>query len=246
MTILIIIKPLAFVCLLLGFSYLEKSIPFRKEKGSSLMTNLSLAAIGIILATLFLGMTENFRHKIFPEEESFSVINLVITFLSLDLLSYCWHQLNHRVPLLWKFHRCHHSELFLEASSAFRFHFMETLMGTALKVTVIGFLHLSMLSVLYFEVVFLACNIFQHSNIPLPEKFDRCLQWVTVTPSMHRAHHDLELVRQSSNYSTIFSFWDKIFRSYINNSKDEVRAFGLKELPRPLSLLDLILLPLRR
>src|SRR5918998_1654866 len=43
----------------------------------------------------------------------------------LDYTLYVWHVLTHRAPLLWRFHRVHHADLDLTASTALRFHFGE-------------------------------------------------------------------------------------------------------------------------
>src|SRR5439155_21547259 len=41
--------------------------------------------------------------------------------LLLDYPMYVWHRLNHRVPLLWRFHLVHHSDLDLDVWTALRF-----------------------------------------------------------------------------------------------------------------------------
>jgi len=50
-------------------------------------------------------------------------------FLLLDWTVYVWHRLNHRAPLLWRFHVVHHTDLDLDVSTAFRFHAGELLLS---------------------------------------------------------------------------------------------------------------------
>jgi len=50
-----------------------------------------------------------------------AAVAAVLGFLLLDWTVYVWHRLNHRAPLLWRFHVVHHTDLDLDVSTAFRF-----------------------------------------------------------------------------------------------------------------------------
>ncbi len=55
---------------------------------------------------------------------------------------------------------------------------------------------------------------FHHANIALPEPLDRLLRVLIVTPAMHKVHHSQYQPETDSNYTSLFSFWDRIFGSF--------------------------------
>ena len=57
-------------------------------------------------------------------------------------------------------------------------------------------------------------NFFSHANIRLPERVDRILRWVFITPNMHSLHHSSYQPETDSNYGTVFTLWDRIFGTY--------------------------------
>jgi sterol desaturase/sphingolipid hydroxylase (fatty acid hydroxylase superfamily) len=50
---------------------------------------------------------------------------VLISFLIFDYANYIWHLLNHRIPLLWRFHLVHHTHPELDVTTAIRFHYGE-------------------------------------------------------------------------------------------------------------------------
>lgn len=134
----------------------------------------------------------------------------LFTFLLLDYTNYLWHYLNHKVPLLWRFHLMHHTDPDLDITTAFRFHFGEIIGSVFFRG---GFVYLSgatPLNVLLYEVLFEAATQFHHSNLKLPLKLEKALNTVVVTPRMHGIHHSNVPQETDSNYSVIFSFWDRM------------------------------------
>ena len=134
-------------------------------------------------------------------------------FLLLDYSNYLWHVLLHRVPLLWRFHLVHHSDLDLDLTTAIRFHFGEMVgsviyRGAAVLVTGAS----PMLTVIY-EIAFEAATQFHHSNWKLPFGVEKALNKVIVTPRMHGIHHSVVKDETDSNYSIIFSAWDRLHRT---------------------------------
>ena len=59
----------------------------------------------------------------------------------------------------------------------------------------------------------LCSAIFHHSDARLPPRLERALARVIITPSIHWVHHHAMRADTDSNYGTIFSFWDPLFRS---------------------------------
>ena len=54
----------------------------------------------------------------------------------------------------------------------------------------------------------------EHTNIKLFAPLDRVLKLLIVTPNMHKVHHSRDQIETDSNYSNIFSIWDRIFGTY--------------------------------
>ena len=49
-----------------------------------------------------------------------------------------------------------------------------------------------------------------HANIQMPNKIDKILGLVFITPHFHKIHHHYVLPYTDSNYGNIFSFWDHL------------------------------------
>jgi sterol desaturase/sphingolipid hydroxylase (fatty acid hydroxylase superfamily) len=162
---------------------------------------------------------------------------------------YAWHRANHEVPLLWRFHRVHHTDPAMDSTTALRFHPGEILISTLLNCLVLVALGMSLAAFALYKTVMIAVVMFHHSNLRVPERLDRWLRWVIVPPSMHRVHHSHLRAETDSNYGSIFSFWDRLFRSYrTRRTYDDIR-FGIGvydgvDWQRPLRLFMLPFRPL--
>jgi len=142
-------------------------------------------------------------------------IKSIIAFLLLDYCNYIWHILLHKLPALWRFHLVHHTDLDLDITTAFRFHFGEMIGSVFFRGAAIVLIGVSPVIVIIYEIVFEAATLFHHSNIKLPFRFEKALNKLIVTPRMHGIHHSMIKTETDSNYSIIFSFWDKIHKTAI-------------------------------
>ena len=140
-------------------------------------------------------------------------IEAVIAFILLDYSNYIWHILLHKLPFLWRFHLVHHTDLDLDITTAFRFHFGEMIGSVFFRGAAIILIGASPAIVLIYEIVFEAASQFHHSNIKLPFWLEKKLNTLIVTPRMHGIHHSMIKKETDSNYSIIFSFWDRIHKT---------------------------------
>lgn len=77
-------------------------------------------------------------------------------------------------------------------------------------------------AVLVYEVAFEASVAFHHSNWRLPYRLERPLSWVIVAPRMHGIHHSIVRQETDSNYSDLFTVWDRLHRTIrLNVRQDE-------------------------
>jgi sterol desaturase/sphingolipid hydroxylase (fatty acid hydroxylase superfamily) len=137
----------------------------------------------------------------------------VASFLLMDLTFYWWHVANHQIPLLWRFHNVHHIDPELDVSTAFRFHFGEVALSAGFRAIQVAAIGPPAWIFLIYEIVFQANTAFHHSNIRLPIRIERRLNWVLVTPRMHGIHHSHVRDETNSNYSVVFSWWDRLHRT---------------------------------
>ncbi|MEO5908713.1 MAG: sterol desaturase family protein [Ginsengibacter sp.] len=137
-------------------------------------------------------------------------LNITIAFILLDYSNYLWHILLHKLPFMWRFHLVHHSDLDLDITTAFRFHFGELIGSVFFRGAAVILIGASPVVVLIYEIAFDAANQFQHSNMKLPFRFEKILNRIIVTPRMHGIHHSMKKRETDSNFSIVFSFWDRI------------------------------------
>jgi sterol desaturase/sphingolipid hydroxylase (fatty acid hydroxylase superfamily) len=151
----------------------------------------------------------------------------VLGVLLLDWTVYVWHRLNHRAPVLWRFHLVHHTDLDLDVSTAFRFHAGELLLSIGWRSAQILVLGVTPAVVLAYEAAMEAATAFHHSNWRLPLALERRLALVFVTPRMHGIHHSVLEGETNSNWSVIFSWWDRLHRTLRRGVPDETLTIGL-------------------
>ena len=146
-----------------------------------------------------------------------------IAFFIQDYGSYTWHRMTHRFPFLWRFHNVHHCDLDLDMTTAFRFHAGEILVGVFYRGAFIGLSGATPLQVLTYEIVFEAATNFHHSNWKLPYQVEKWLSYLIVTPRMHGIHHSIVRRETDSNFSVIFSMWDRMHGTVrLNVPQDDI------------------------
>lgn len=165
-----------------------------------------------------------------------------------DLWQYAWHRMNHRVPVLWRFHAVHHADEELDASSGLRFHTGEIVLSSVARLLVLPVLGMTVGQLVVYEAVLLPVVLFHHGNVKLSERADRRLRWLLVTPWMHWVHHSRWQPETDSNFASVFSFWDRLFGSFRLAEDPRALALGLDGVdPRHgSSLTGMLVMPFRR
>jgi sterol desaturase/sphingolipid hydroxylase (fatty acid hydroxylase superfamily) len=159
--------------------------------------------------------------------------HLLTAFVLLDLWMYGWHRMNHRNRFLWRFHRVHHSDPTMDVTTASRFHVGEITLSCLARLPIIALLGVGLLDLVLYETVMFAVVQLHHANIKLPERLERTLRLFIVTPYMHKVHHSDWQPETDSNYSSLFSFWDRVFGSFRLRDDPHSVHFGLQELATP-------------
>lgn len=215
----------------------ESILPLFPPKGSRLqhaLPNLGLTVILILMNLLFAGVTA--RGAAWSLDHRIGVFFIAgisgwaafgLGMLALDAFGYFAHVAMHQCETGWRIHRVHHSEPQVDVTTAFRQHPAETLIRIGFQVAAIVLFGIPIwVAVLYLAVSAMNAQL-EHANFRVPEKLDRILRAVIVTPNMHKLHHSREKRETNSNYSNIFSIWDRIFGTYCSSAKLEGLRYGL-------------------
>lgn len=157
------------------------------------------------------------------------VAEIIATIIVLDFFDYIWHRLNHRVPVLWRFHKVHHVDTHVDVTTALRFHPGELTISAFAKASWILIWGPSVWAFAAFEIAISLAAQFHHANIAFPKNVERWLSLIIVTPRFHTAHHTVARRTGDGNFSTIFSLWDHIFGSYGEPDDEEMKTLGLPE-----------------
>lgn len=224
------------------FAALELALPFRRAsqaRGRRWFANLALFAVDTLAVRLILPLAM-VGTAMLAAERGWGLLNMievpawlafVVTVLALDLAIYLQHWATHRVPLLWRLHRVHHTDRDFDVATAARFHPGEIVLSTAYKGAVVAALGAPAFAVFVFETGFAVLTLWTHANFSLPPKIERVVRWLLVTPTMHRVHHSERPVETDSNYGTFLSGWDRLFGTYTAEAREpqETMPIGLGE-----------------
>jgi sterol desaturase/sphingolipid hydroxylase (fatty acid hydroxylase superfamily) len=251
--------PLVVIGIFILLLALESLQPLRRRKrarGRRYLVNGALTGLGFITGMLTVRPVA-LGSAAWAETHSFGLLHLMsLPFwvqvlagvILMDLTFYYWHRLNHTRPILWRFHNVHHVDPDMDVTTSFRFHFGEVLYSTAFRLLQVGLIGVLPLAYVIYEVVFNCATMFHHSNLRLPVAWERRLNRIFVTPRMHGVHHSVIGRETNSNYSVIFSWWDRLNRSLKLNVGQGDIIIGVPGylLPRDNLILPLLALPFRR
>jgi sterol desaturase/sphingolipid hydroxylase (fatty acid hydroxylase superfamily) len=154
-------------------------------------------------------------------------VTLGLGIAGLDLFAYLAHVLMHKSWLGWRLHRVHHSEREVDVTTAFRQHPGETIWRTLWQLAGIVILGIPFwMVVIYLSLSALNAQV-EHANIKINANLDTLFRLVFVTPDMHKAHHSRRRMETDSNYSNIFSVWDRLFNTYTARIDFRALHYGL-------------------
>lgn len=149
--------------------------------------------------------------------------------LLLDYTLYVWHVLSHRVPLLYRFHQVHHSDLDLDASTALRFHFGEFVLGAPFRAAQVALIGVSPRALTVWQRLTSLSVLFHHSNVRLPVEVERVVALLVTTPRLHGIHHSIVRDEQDSNWSSGLTIWDRLHGTYRGNVPQAEIEIGIAD-----------------
>lgn len=141
-------------------------------------------------------------------------LHLPLSCLLLDAWTYAWHRFCHRIPFLWRFHRMHHSDPHMDVTTANRFHLVEILFSSVLRLPLLALTGIPFGHLVLYETLLQCVVQWHHANIALPAGLERFLRAFLVTPGLHKVHHSRFQPETDSNYASLLSVWDRLFGSF--------------------------------
>lgn len=175
-------------------------------------------------------------------------LKLLFGVLILDFSIYLWHLLTHVVPVLWRFHRVHHSDMNMDVSTANRFHIGELLISGLLRLIVIYTFGIPVVAYWLFEILVNLSIQFHHSSIKINPAVEKILVLFFVPPFLHRIHHSVKIKERDSNYGVLLSIWDRLLGTLITTVDQEKIIIGIGSHRRfeKLGFWHLLLMPFTR
>jgi len=220
------IRITVFIAVLAFMLTLEAIFPKRRrveKRVTRWFTNLGLILIdSIVLKIVLPVLAASIALKV--GEQGWGILNLVelplwfefiLAIVLLDMAVYWQHVASHRLPILWRLHKVHHSDRDMDVTTGIRFHPVEILLSMLYKWLCVFLIGPSAIAVMVFEILLNACAMFNHANFKLLGTIDKRLRLLIVTPDMHRVHHSVIERETNSNYGFSLSIWDRLFGSYI-------------------------------
>lgn len=224
---------------LLIFWIIEGAIPFlpltyKKTKLRHAGVNFGFTVIHLIIHT-FLAIII-IRISDWCKQEQFGIVHwlnagigwtIVISFLVLDFFGgWLVHIVQHKVPVLWRFHVIHHADNNVDVTTGLRHHPIESVLRGVFFFMGIVVSGAPMYAVMIFQTILVFAVAFTHANINLPAWLDKTLSFVFVSPNMHKVHHHWQQPYTDSNYGAVLSIWDRILGTFKTLSSTHIR-YGL-------------------
>ena|GEM_PF-3954335 len=176
----------------------------------------------------------------------YSIGNIV----AFDVAWFLSHWAFHKIPVLWAFHKVHHSATQLNPMTRSRFHILEnvplyTLLGIAAASNAYVFkalgYHPSLVTVMngfpLFMIVFSMFGILRHTEVPI--SFGP-LDYIFSSPVLHQIHHSCKPEHIDKNYAMNLSVLDWMIGALVLPEKNSAPLkFGLSEKQEDVNIFQL-------
>jgi sterol desaturase/sphingolipid hydroxylase (fatty acid hydroxylase superfamily) len=225
-----------------ALSLVERIIPFRCAPMSPrrIWVNLSLTTLtfalnalmsaGIVVALASVEANQvGLLAALDPAGAWPPTVKVFFVVAALDLAFYGSHVAMHMVPILWRFHKLHHADEMVDATTAFRQHPVEG----GFRYATIGAAALALgagpEAFAAYRFASAVSAALEHANIAIPMPIARTLALATSWPLMHKVHHSSASAETNSNYGNLLSIWDRIFSTYTPLDRAGVEPYGLDD-----------------
>jgi len=196
--------------------------PLTTSKIIRWFSNLGLVLIDSIVVRLFFPtalagialLVQQRGWGLFNQFELPYLLKIIFSVLVLDFVIYLQHIVFHSVPLFWRLHMVHHTDMDIDVTTGVRFHPIEIILSMGIKMIVVVLIGAPAVAVLIFEIILNGTSMFNHGNVHYSQNIDSILRLLVVTPEMHRVHHSTIRWETNSNLGFNFPWWDRLFGTY--------------------------------
>ena len=215
---------------------LERKRPLRRQTAPVIPRSVHNAAMGLACAAVIEAVEKPLTGRIAVRnaERGRGLAGLVpaplktlTVLVVMDYTFYLWHVATHKVPALWRFHRVHHVDPDLDASTSVRFHFVDMLVSLPWRLVQVRLSGADPRGLALWRAFFNMSILFHHANLRLPEGWDRRLSWLLTTPEMHGIHHAKVREQRDSNWSSGISVWDRLHGTFRDRPAQDELAIGV-------------------
>jgi sterol desaturase/sphingolipid hydroxylase (fatty acid hydroxylase superfamily) len=124
-------------------------------------------------------------------------------------------------------HLVHHIDTAVDATTALRQHPVEGVLRFVAAAAAALALGAGPGAIALYRLLSAVNAVIEHANVRVPRWLDRALVWFWVTPDMHKVHHSRERSETDSNYSNLFSLFDRVFGTYTPSSRGPEVDYGI-------------------
>ena len=159
-----------------------------------------------------------------------AAVQVIEAFLLASLCGYWAHRATHTVPVLWRFHKVHHSVTEMDWLASGRLHPVDqgfTKSCIIVPLFALGFSRATFGAVLVFTA-FQA--LFIHANVRF--RFGP-LRWLIATPEFHHWHHSSDPTAYNSNFAGEFPWMDLVFGTLHLPARRMPTSYGIAESTPP-------------
>lgn len=197
-------------------------LTYKKTKGRHAILNISFTAVHFIihtfLAIIIVWISDwTARHQFGLVYWTSAGVwgTIILCALTMDFFAgWLCHFVEHKIPVFWRFHIIHHADNNVDVSTGLRHHPLESVWRGLFFFIGILLAGAPMYAVMIFQTILVAATGFTHANIRLPEKVDRLLSLLLVSPNMHKVHHHWKQPYTDTNYGAVFSIWDRLLGTF--------------------------------
>ena len=155
---------------------------------------------------------------------------IVASVVLLDFsFGYLAHRAMHWWPMLWRVHRVHHGDPFVDVTTAYRTHPLEVGWRFLFLIVPVWALGIPATAVVTYRLLSAVNAMFEHANLRLWQPLDGVVSLIWVTPNMHKVHHSRVCVETDSNYGNLFSLADRLLGTFTPTQRAAAVRYGLDD-----------------
>lgn len=218
-------------------------VVFNSEYLGVLIGMASLGVIARLDRTLDLAGLKKYAYLGFMKDQPLW-LQFLVFLLAYDFLQWLVHNLLHRVPWLWEFHKVHHSIVEMDWIGDWRFHWFEIVVYRSLLYVPAAFFGMSGAAMFWVGIVNTFVGHFAHANVAVNVGW---LKYLVNSPEMHLWHHNHpDEGPVNRNFGLTLACWDWIFGTAYVPVKHDPAKLGFTGIETyPQNVVTQFLKPLR-